>query len=169
MQVSVRGQMLSVKYCVLAPEAAAPAPAPLTTTRRQHRRTCLRLAVVALPLSVGAQREAELVRVVGEGLARRVGAVVGGAAVLALVGRAGVGHLHLVAPLGQRLVGLAVHLLHGWRRWWGGEGVGGARGWGVALLGPASVAQHKHSTATARSTESGRRGSKRGGKEGEEG
>lgn len=150
MQVSVRGQMLSVKYCVLVPEDAAPAPAPPppTTTRRQHRRTCLRLAVVALPLSVGAQREAELVRVVGEGLARRVGAVVGGAAVLALVGRAGVGHLHLVAPLGQRLVGLAVHLLHGWRRWWGGDGVGGARGRGGGSartrFSRSAQAQHGH-------------------------
>lgn len=74
--------------------------------------TWLGLAVVALPLPVQTQGEAQLVRVVGQGLARGVRAVVG-AAVLALVGRAGVGHLHLMAPLRQWLVGLAVHLLHG--------------------------------------------------------
>lgn len=74
--------------------------------------TCLGLAVVALSFSVGAEREAKLVRVVGQGFARGVRAVVG-AAVLALVGRAGVGHLHLMAPLRQWLVGFAVHLLHG--------------------------------------------------------
>lgn len=61
--------------------------------------TCLGLAVVALPLSMGAQREAKFMRVVGEGLTGGVRAVVGSAAILTLIGRAGVGHLHLVAPL----------------------------------------------------------------------
>lgn len=120
--------------------------------------TCLGLTVVALPLSVGAQCEAQLMCVVGEGLARCVGAVVGGAAVLALVRRTGVGHLHLVAPLGQRLVGFAVHLLHGLqgvRRDGGASAEEGGGGLG-ALLGPASDAQHKHSTATTQSTESER-------------
>lgn len=61
-----------------------------------------------------------------------------GAAVLALVRRAGVGHLHLMAPLRQRLVGFTVHLLHG------------SQGSAQSL-----------STATAQSTESG--GEKDGG------
>lgn len=82
---------------------------------RDKHGTWLGLAVVALPLPVRPEGEAQLVRVVGQGFARGVRAVVG-AAVLALVGRAGVGHLHLMAPLRQRLVGFTVHLLHGSKR-----------------------------------------------------
>lgn len=64
-----------------------------------------------------------------------------GAAVLALVRRTGVGHLHFMAALGQRLVGFTVHLLHG------------SRGSAQSL-----------STATAHSTESeGRDGGGDGG------
>lgn len=77
-----------------------------------ERCTWLGLAVVALSFAVRAEGEAQLMCVVRQGFTRSVGAVVG-AAVLALVRRAGVGHLHLMAPLRQRLVGFTVHLLHG--------------------------------------------------------
>lgn len=77
-----------------------------------ERNTWLWLAVVVLSLPMGTEGEAQLMSVVGQSFTRRVGTVVG-ATILALVRRAGVGHLHLMAPLRQWLVGFIVHLLHG--------------------------------------------------------